>query len=124
MSKNLQMSLKTKWFEMTKSGEKTEDYREINEYWFKRLVYHWKEHFLSRKMSQPTQQNIEFILNSGCFGFNDFDSNIMTLGYPRKDDKERIIKFEHTGIEISEGREEWGAEKGKLYFVIKHGRKL
>ena len=124
MSKNLQMSLKTKWFEMTKSGEKTEDYREINEYWFKRLVYHWKEHFLSSKMSQPTQQNIEFILNGGCFGFNDFYSNIMTLGYPRKDDKERIIKFEHTGIEIREGREEWGAEPGKLYFVIKHGRRL
>ena len=29
---NLQLSLKTKWFEMTKSGIKTEDYREINDY--------------------------------------------------------------------------------------------
>ena len=26
---NLQLSLKRKWFEMTKSGVKTEDYREI-----------------------------------------------------------------------------------------------
>lgn len=34
---NLQLSLKTKWFEMTKAGIKTEDYREINEYWTKRL---------------------------------------------------------------------------------------
>ena len=30
--KNLQLSLKTKWFEMTKAYIKTEDYRDINEY--------------------------------------------------------------------------------------------
>ena len=34
---NLQLSLKTKWFEMTKAGIKTEDYREINIYWEKDL---------------------------------------------------------------------------------------
>jgi len=31
--KNLQLSLKRKWFEMTKAGIKIEDYRNINEYW-------------------------------------------------------------------------------------------
>ena len=30
--KNLQLSLKRNWFEMTKSGVKTEDYREITPY--------------------------------------------------------------------------------------------
>ena len=35
--KNLQLSLKQKWFEMTKTGINTEDYREINKYWIKRL---------------------------------------------------------------------------------------
>ena len=34
----LQLSLKYKWFEMTKAGIKTEDYREINHYWIKRLM--------------------------------------------------------------------------------------
>jgi len=34
---NLQLSLKKEWFEMTKAGIKTEDYRDINEYWMKRL---------------------------------------------------------------------------------------
>ena len=34
----LRLSLKTKWFEMTKSGIKKEDYREINEYWIRRLT--------------------------------------------------------------------------------------
>jgi len=34
----LRLSLKSKWFEMTKSGIKKEDYREINSYWIKRLT--------------------------------------------------------------------------------------
>ena len=34
---NLQLALKTKWFEMTKAGIKTEDYREMSPYWSKRF---------------------------------------------------------------------------------------
>ena len=37
--KNLQLSLKKNWFEMTKSGLKTEDYREITPYWYGRLFF-------------------------------------------------------------------------------------
>lgn len=133
MSKNLQMSLKTKWFEMTKSGEKTEDYRELNEYWFKRLVFDYEKVFLyctgvkfkaiSKELREVYILKISINKNK-MFGFVPFDSNIMTLGYPSKYDKERIILFEHAGIEIREGRPEWGAEPGKIYFVIKHGKKL
>lgn len=36
--KTLRLSLKRQWFEMTKAGIKTEDYREINEYWIRRLT--------------------------------------------------------------------------------------
>ncbi len=36
--KILRLSLKKQWFEMTKSGTKKEDYREITPYWIKRLV--------------------------------------------------------------------------------------
>ena len=41
----LQLSLKTKWFKMTKAGIKKEDYREINEYWFKRIIFNHKKVF-------------------------------------------------------------------------------
>jgi hypothetical protein len=102
----LQLSLKKKWFEMTKAGIKTEDYREINDYWSKRL-------FLKPEDS--------------CGGMlhgldvKKFDYNIMTLGYPNSTDSERILKLEHKGIEIRTGNPEWGAEPNKLYFVIMHG---
>ena len=39
--KELRLSLKKNWFEMTKAGIKKEDYREITPYWAKRLVGTW-----------------------------------------------------------------------------------
>lgn len=122
MKKNLQMSLKTKWFEMTKSGEKPEDYREITPYWCKRLMLHFNK-------EEPTVFWKTYLMMWGNvdnmnFSFKEFDINTMTLGYPSKSDLSKIKVFEHAGIEIREGREEWGAEKGKIYFVIKHGKRI
>lgn len=119
---NLQLSLKTKWFEMTKAGIKTEDYREINPYWIARLTtigeYTIKQNLVS---SLEYHLKTDFLKN-GIFKI--FDINTMTLGYPKKDDTERTIKFEHAGIEIRTGNQEWGSEPNKLYFVIKHGKRL
>lgn len=112
----LRMSLKSKWFDMTKAGIKTEDYRELNEYWHKRLF------------TKDAIEHMEDCHNNygGCIHVNDldfkkFDYNVMTLGYPSNSDVERILKLEHKGIEIRTGNPEWGAEPGKLYFVIMHG---
>lgn len=122
MIKNLKMSLKRKWFEMTGPDGKPEDYRELTEYWTKRLC-------------EPTDEDVSisdvmYYLNGGkkdplvsnMFKFKDFKYNIMTLGYPSKDQKNRFKIFEHAGIEVRTGNPEWGAEPGKLYFVIKHGK--
>lgn len=87
---------------MTKAGIKTEDYREINEYWITRLQR-------VNGMALPDNQ---------C---KIFDVNTVTLGYPKSTDTDRILRLEHKGIEIREGNPEWGAEPGKLYFVILHG---
>lgn len=37
-TKILHLTLKKKWFDLIKSGEKTEEYREYKPYWIKRLV--------------------------------------------------------------------------------------
>lgn len=124
MAKKLQMSLKKQWFEMTKAGIKPEDYRGLTPYWLKRLFEFSKE---------PTWGINDFLrefeYHRNELGFIEkyakkFTTNRMTLGYPKGDDKERIIEFEHAGIEIREGRPEWGAEPGKIYFVIKHGKRI
>ncbi len=111
---NLQLSLKTQWFEMTKSGVKTEDYREITPYWIKRFLYG------GFSLSKSTIYHIE--INGRFYQPKPFENNIMTLGYPKSTDSERILKLEHKGIEIGTGVPEWGAIEGKLYFIIKHGK--
>ena len=128
----LRLSLKTKWFEMTKAGIKTEDYREINEYWFKRLVFQHKKVFrytYGFDIDLLDKQTIDVALNRivkdnlkvKMIGFKPINENVMTLGYPKANDTERVLRLKHKGIEIRTGNPEWGAEPNKLYFVIMHG---
>lgn len=130
---NLQLSLKTKWFDLTKAGVKLEDYREITPYWIKRLscfdesectIEYAVEELLKGKENSIKQKSI---YNGVLWSFNfpkKFTTTTLTLGYPKSTDTDRIIKFENAGIEIGYGKEEWGAEPNKLYFIIKHGKRL
>ena len=125
----LRLSLKIKWFEMTKEKIKPEDYREINDYWCRRLLeldekthwYIWQE--LIEDLANPNRKHEDVYQCLSFFGasFKNFDYNLMTLGYPKSTDTERVLKYEHKGIEIRTGNPEWGAEPNKLYFVIMHG---
>jgi hypothetical protein len=122
---NLQLSLKTKWFEMTKAGIKKEDYREINEYWVKRLFrYVDKKELPDIIKGLKEGRSIEWVGLFHLHFLKQFKLNVMTLGYPKSEDTERILKLQHKGIEIRTGNPEWGAEPEKLYFVIKHGKIL
>lgn len=121
---NLQLSLKKKWFEMTDCGIKTEDYRETTFYWYSRLCLFdgkkrserwWRNYYEEDPVQNEDSHLIEFAY---------FQRNIMTSGYPKSTDTSRIRIYEHAGIEIRTGNPEWGAEPGKIYFVIKHGKRI
>jgi hypothetical protein len=120
---DIHLPLKSNWFKLTKKRIKLEDYRDLTPRYCamfllldgeKRSMRFWESLFLYKdpKLILNTFTNITF---------KKFDQNIMTLGYPKKEDFERILKLEHKGIEIRNGNVEWGAEPDKLYFVIKHG---
>jgi hypothetical protein len=114
---NLQLSLKKKWFQMTKTGVKTEDYREINDYWSKRLVMGlWHEEGGLSTVFLPIEK-----IDYHRIVFKIFTVNTITLGYPKSTDKDKILKLAHKGIEIRTGDPKWGAKPNQLYFVIKHG---
>jgi len=126
---NLRLSLKAKWFEMTKAGIKTEDYREITVYWLSRLILVDGEMYREELEEICTELKKGIMTPDECFKwagieFRKWDHNVMTLGYPKATDADRILTLEHKGIEIRTGNPEWGAEPGKLYFVIKHGEIL
>ena len=126
---NTQLPLTSQWFEMTKAQIKLEDYREITPYWcarfllwngFKVSQQHWLRRLSDWKDMSESEGILEYI-KLGLITFQYFDFNIMTLGYPRADDSERILKLENKGIEIREGNPEWGAISWSKYFVVMHG---
>lgn len=93
----LNLVLKANWYELIKAGIKKEEYREITKYWERRLC------FFPYDKKQP----------------RDFITVCFHKGYT----KEKIL-IECNGIEIREGRPEWGAVPGKKYFVIKIGKEV
>lgn len=98
--RNLNLTLNKKWFDMIASGEKKEEYREIKDYWTKRL----------------TNQNSLF--DNG--EIKHFDTVTFKNGYSPFSP---MMSFEVKEIVIAEGKPEWGAEKGAKYYVIRLGEK-
>jgi hypothetical protein len=122
--KVLNLTLKKQWFDMIKSGQKPEEYREIIPYWAKRFLVDVSYH---ASINEPTIEQLCDYINSGS-GLIGYDLEIsdtihffngwaFSKKYPN-------FQIQCTGIEVREGRPEWGAEPGKKYFVIKLGEKL
>ncbi len=101
MKPTLHLNLKRKWYDMIESGEKKEEYREMSPYWGRIFRGDIK---IKKVWYSPDDVII-------CF------SN----GYA-KNRRQMIIKC--TDLKVDYGKEEWGAENGKYYFVLSLGKKL
>lgn len=120
--KTLTLPLKKKWFDLIKSGVKKEEYREASCYWTSRLLKYSLGEICKKATKSPrSMSNFEdFVkrhVNNGDW-VNQFDKIVFTLGYPKANDTERYLVFKNPKIRIDNGRPEWGAVPGKLYFVI------
>jgi hypothetical protein len=129
--KTLNLTLKKQWFGMILSGEKPEEYREIKEYWARRLLI-----FLDPCGLEPGEldemvcdMRNPFNRHNGpsdlldYFGvkFRHFDAIRFVNGYGN--DRPTFV-IEAPGLTIKKGKEEWGAEKGKYYFAFGLGKVL
>ena len=125
MEKTLHINLFIKWFDLTHKGIKLEDYRELTPYWFERLVFDHKKLF-KYYTGHNWEDNIyreEGVLHicskkQSTIAFKPFDTTTISNGY--KTDRPQFV-VEHKGIEIGTGKSKWGAIKGRIYFIIKHG---
>lgn len=80
----LTFNLKKEWFEKIKRGEKTHEYREVKEYWFKRMFFYSKEF----------RRQTTLLLHSEC---------IFLCGYPNREDKEKRLHAKIKNITIKNG---------------------
>lgn len=123
--KTLTLPLKKKWFDMIKSGEKKEEYREMSLYWKCRFLPNYNDYELENLIAHNSLHNdcyerVTEELEHQHFLMH-FDRLVFTLGYPKSEDTERRLEFKNPKIRIDKGRPEWGAEPGKMYFVISWG---
>ncbi len=105
--KVLHLTLKKKWFDMIASGEKTEEYREVKEYWRNRLCNY---DIVSRNNSTSYRD---------YYGYKYFDAVCFKNG----DQKDApMITVECKGIEIGVTVPEWSDNWQGNVFVIKLGK--
>lgn len=93
------LPIKKKWFDMIKSGEKKEEYREIKSYWTERIAKETDE----LEVTDPYYYN------------NEYYDICLKNGYSKNAPK-LICKCE---LGIDTGKEKWGAESNKKYYVFK-----
>ena len=122
-NKTLHLVLKRKWWDMIASGEKKEEYRDVNHYWAVRLIdkkYHScfsKDNFESDFMVWLCFNTLDYRLV-----FCKYETVCFHLGYTNN-----TMTFKITSINVKYGdicRRDWGAEPEKYYFVIKLGERI
>lgn len=115
--KILFLTLKKEWFDMIASGEKLEEYREIKPYWVSRLV-----DGLDAPTSYEKTMGLVFELAGHIHSMKSaiaYDLVEFRNGYGKN---VPAIRMKIRDIVMDFGKEEWGAEFNKPYFVIKLGK--
>lgn len=87
------LPIKKKWFDMILSGEKKEEYRDIKPYYTVRFQHLWQGSLNGGEATRKV-----------CFR-NGYSKNSPSL----------IAKV---SLSIGTGKEEWGAEPGKKYYIL------
>lgn len=113
-SKTLTLTIAEPWFSMIRDGKKKEEYRDIKGHYIK-LFYNRAE---MQEFFGVEPQAYHFdrpqVFHTAQFQKH-FDTLVLRNGY-RADSPKVILR--NPKIRIGTGRPEWGAEPGKLYFVI------
>ena len=91
----LTLPIKKKWFDMIRSGEKKEEYREITPYYMTRF-----ENIGLIHLYMPTDERANILLRNG------YRSDSPTIEV-------------NVRLFIREGKTEWGAEPNKTYYVLR-----
>lgn len=92
----LELPLKKEWYDMTESGEKPEDYRDITPYWVSRLTWQGEG---------PDANKI----------FKPYTHVRLRYGYTKRTMLRKIVR-----MRVGFGNPRWGAPIGRKVFIIEH----
>ncbi len=112
--KTLTLTIAEPWFSMIRDGKKMEEYREIKDHYFHQLYNYAEMQKFFGIPPQPYHFDRPQGFHTKQFQKN-FDLLVLRNGYRADSPK---ITLKNPKIRVGTGRPEWGAEHGKLYFVI------
>lgn len=113
--KILYLTISRKWFDMIKSGEKKEEYREDVPFYQSRLIC---------QTDEQLEDSYDLIYGGNIVGgvselaiqkMRRYDYLELRNGYSKN---ARKIRLKNPRARYDYGKPEWGAEPGKIYFVI------
>ena len=105
----LTLPIKRKWFDMILTGEKTEEYREVKPYYTMRF-----RQFVSLNPDVPDCAVEDLFRRAAQTGGVKYRNVVLRNGYSWHSPAMRISGR----IMIRQGRPEWGAAKGREYYVL------
>jgi hypothetical protein len=119
--KTLDLVLKGKWYDMIESGMKTEEYREIKDYWCKRLQGFGKPRVCPYSLPSNDDKRICQMKGSHCLSGASpiYDKVRFRRGYTNKS-----MTFEIAFMRVGQGNVEWGAPADTNVFIIKLGKRV
>ena len=111
--KTLKLNVTREWFNKIASGEKKEEYRELNQYYLARFARCYKAGFSPCKFAQCAHG-----LDSCESNLRDDYTEVEFINGYRRDARRIIVEFK--GISVGYGNREWGAPDRPV-FIIKLG---
>jgi hypothetical protein len=119
--KILHLTLTKKWFDRISSGEKLEEYREIKQYWVKRLALCEGKTPVPHGYYCKKANCVSCVTRGEGFRPKHYDIIRFKNGYAKD---APTMDVECKGIRVGGGKSEWGAEMYFDYFVISLGKVL
>lgn len=122
----IHMNLTGKWFDKHLQ-DKNEEYRDLKPFWFKRLCTYKDEDIRLYEWDEVLEGldviDVLNLISDKVIEFKPIKTVIYSNGMKPI---EILPRFKRTvvDIRIGKGKEEWGAEKGKPYFVIQHNFRI
>lgn len=106
----LTLTIKRKWFNMILSGEKREEYRDIKPYYDARFMNAFGMIWIGDELVRAPMGELQ-------------KNRVQMVAFRNGYGKDVPTIWAECSLSVGYGRKEWGAEQGKLYYVL-HIKKI
>lgn len=119
--KTLDLALKFQWYDMIDSGEKKEEYREIKDYWCKRIKGFGQPMACPYSLPSNGEERICQMKGTTCLSGSEvkYDKIRFRRGYTNT-----YMTFKIDSMRVGKGKSEWGAPEDENVFIFVLGERI